>query len=359
MNDLRRRGFHRVLIIKPSSLGDVIHALPVLHGLRTRWPRAGISWLVAESCAGLLEGHPELDEVIRFDRRRYGLIGRNLRVTVEFGEFVQGLRVRAFDLVIDLQGLFRSAFLAFAAGAPERLGFADAREFASMFYTRRVAVRGRDLHAVDRNYAFAQLLGFEDVPIRFEIPVAPAADARVAGWLAEGGIGPGQPFALLGPATRWETKQWPAGCFAEVARGISRRYGWPVVLAGTPSEAPVAREVASRAGAVVNLAGRTSVQELVALVARAGLVVMNDSGPMHIAAAMGKPLVALYGPTNPLRTGPYRRPEAVLRHDLPCSPCYFKRLAQCPHEHVCLRGLEPREVLARVDQCLAARAETA
>ena len=165
--------FRRILIIKPSSFGDVIHAMPVLHGLRSRFPHARISWLVANSCAGLLEGHPDLDEVIRFDRKRYGRIGRSLGPTIEFVRFLSGLRRRSFDLVLDLQGLFRSAFLTLAAGARVTLGFANAREFAPLFYTRRIPVPDPDMHAVDRNYLFARTLGFGDLPVAFNLPVRP------------------------------------------------------------------------------------------------------------------------------------------------------------------------------------------
>jgi len=352
-HELSCREFRRILIIKPSSFGDVIHALPVLNGLRRRYPRAQISWLVAHSCAGLLEGQPALDEIVRFDRRRYGQVGRNLRITAEFLEFLRGLRARRFDLVVDLQGLFRSGFLAFASGAGTRVGFASAREFAWVFYSHRIAVRDPNMHAVDRNYLFASALGFEDVPIEFSLPVRAEARAVVRRMLEEGGLAAGTPYLLMAPGTRWETKIWPAEHFAEVARRIRGERGLGVVLAGMESEAPIARRVAELAGGgVVNLAGRTSLAELIALVDGAALVVMHDSGPMHLASALRKPMVAIYGPTSPVRTGPYGRDDTVARLDLPCSPCYLKETAECPHKHRCMRELSPEGVVERVRRAL-------
>lgn len=339
----------RILIIKPSSFGDVIHAMPVLHGLRGRFPEARISWLVANSCAGLLEGHPDLNEVIRFDRKRYGHIGRSLAPTVEFGRFLWQLRRKSFDLVLDLQGLFRSAFLTLAAGAGVTLGFANARECAPLFYTRRIPVGDADMHAVDRNYLFARALGFGDTPIAFNLPVRQQASAAVAAMLAGKGVLPGHGYALMGPGTRWETKRWPAANFAEVARWVQSEMGLPVVLIGMDDEVEVCRAVEQAGGkGVVNLAGQTKLPEVIALVAGAALCVMHDSGPMHLATALGRPMVAIYGPTSPLRTGPYRRPEAIARLDLPCSPCYLKRVADCPYGHRCMRDLSADVIVDKV-----------
>ncbi|HPD31739.1 MAG TPA: lipopolysaccharide heptosyltransferase I [Phycisphaerae bacterium] len=347
--DLAAREYRRILIIKPSSFGDVIHAMPVLHGLRTRFPRARISWLVAHSCAGLLEGHPDLDEVIRFDRKRYGRIGKGLTPTIEFVRFLGDLHRRSFDLVLDLQGLFRSAFLTLAAGAQVTLGFANAREFAPLFYGRRITVPDPEMHAVDRNYLFSRALGFADLPVSFNMPVRSEAAAAVATVLADHGIARGHPYALMGPGTRWETKRWPAEAFAEVARRVRAELGLPVVLIGMEDEAGVAWQVEQAAGeGIVNLAGRTKLPELIALVAGAALCVMHDSGPMHLATALDRPMVAIYGPTSPRRTGPYRRPEAIVRLDLPCSPCYIKRVADCPYDHRCMRKLPPDTLMDRL-----------
>lgn len=354
MSGLKDRSFDRILIIKPSSFGDVIHALPVLNGLRQRFPHARISWLVANSCAGLLEGHPALDEVIRFDRKHYGRLGRDWRASLDFINFVGDLRSRRFDLVVDLQGLFRSGFFALAAGARHRIGFANAREFGWAFYNHRVQVDNPDMHAVERNYLFAEALGFAAIPIRFNLPVRADARESVRQLLAQNGIQPGEAYVVAGPGTRWETKQWPARHFATALSSIASQHALPIVLTGMVDERAVVDQVAAAtAGHVVNLAGRTSLQELIALVEGCRVALMNDSGPMHLATALNKPVVAVYGPTSAARTGPYGRGENVARLDLPCSPCYLKKIAQCPHGHRCMRELLPEAVAAQVSRILA------
>jgi len=348
------RGYRRILMIKPSSFGDVIHALPVLNGLRRRYPQARISWMLAHSCAGLLAHHPALDEVIPFDRKYYGKLGRNLRASVAFVQFVHTLWEHRFDLVLDLQGLFRSGFLTLTTGASTRIGFADARELSPIFYTRRIRTPHPQMHAVDRNYLVAEPLGFADVPITFDLPVNPRARASVQAMLSTKGIPPGTAYVLLGPGTRWETKQWPTEYLASVVNELRSRYRLPVVLTGMLEETPIAEKLLALADHdVVNLAGKTSLAEMIALVADASLVIMHDSGPMHLATALNKPMVAIYGPTSPQLTGPYHRPEAIARHDVPCSPCRIKKVCDCPYDHRCMRDLKPEVVSAQVAQTVA------
>lgn len=360
MTELNLENVNRILIIKPSSFGDVIHALPVLNGLRQRFPDARIAWLVANSCAGLVEHHPALDEVIRFDRARYGRIGRSIRITGEFWKFVRSLREKSFDLVLDLQGLFRSGFLAWVCGATIRVGFGNARELAWLFYTHRISVPDPNIHAVDRNYLFADLLGFADVPIAFDLPVSEDAKQGVRDLLDAVGVRSDERYVVIAPGTRWETKIWSAERFATVARQIEQQHGLRVILVGTQSETPIAQRVATRAdGRIVNLAGRTKLPELIALIDGSTGVIMHDSGPMHLALALGKPMVAIYGPTSPQLTGPYHRPDAIVQHKVDCSPCRIRNVADCPFRHHCLCDLSADTVLEKVSRMLSAQeAET-
>jgi len=159
---------------------------------------------------------------------------------------------------------------------------------------------------------------------------------------------------VIAPAARWETKIWSAERFATVARQIEQRYGLRVVLVGMESEIPIAKRVALRAnGRIVNLAGRTKLPELIALIDGAMGVVMHDSGPMHLALALNKPMVAIYGPTSPQLTGPYKRPDAIARVPLDCSPCRIKNVADCPFGHRCMRDLSAEAVLERVSRMLS------
>jgi heptosyltransferase-1 len=352
--DLAKRDFRRILLIKPSSLGDVTHALPVLAGLRRRYPRAHIAWLVSVTCRDLIDGHPDLDEVIPFDRRRYGRLLQCPRIAREFLGFAYGLWRRRFDLVVDLQGLFRSGFLAWATRADVRIGFGTARELAWAFYTHRVAAADPDEHAAVRNYRVAPMLGFGHVPMTIELSVPQAAKERARALLASHGIGAETPFAAMATGARWETKVWPADRMARVADHLYREHGLTVVLVGGADEEGPCEAVASATRApTANLAGKTTIADVMAIIDRASILISNDSGPMHIAAALDRPVVAVFGPTNPNRTGPYSTRSRVVRRELACSPCYLRKRSACPYDHRCMQELAVEAVLPRVDALLA------
>lgn len=341
----------RILLIKPSALGDVVHALPVLNLLKQRWPAAKISWLIASNFAGLIRGHPQVDEVIAFDRDRFSRAWCDPFATGELFQFIQLLRSRKFDLVVDLQGLFRSGILAALTRAPFRVGFANAREMAHLFYTHHVPIESMEQHAVDRYLAVSDALGCGRAPVQFDLSVSDTTAGEVDAMLE--GVGR---FALLLPGTNWPTKRWPAEHFASLIEPLRNQQGLSTVLGGGPDAAPIAAEIRniyqrSKAGSEsretnLDLTGQTTLPQLVALIARAELVIANDSGPMHIAAAMNKPLITPFGPTNPIRTGPYQRPESVVRVDVPCSPCYSKR---CSHVS-CMKLLRPELVLLQTSR---------
>jgi len=332
---------HRILIIKPSSLGDVVHTLPVLHLLRKKYPDAKISWLVAPYCSGLLEHHPDLDEVILFDRRRYGTAWKNPAAGLDLIKFKHDLRRRQFDWVIDLQGLFRSGWLAWFTRAPVRIGFANAREWAWLFYTHRIPIATMEQHAVERYLRIAAAAGCDDNPIEFPFALTDSDRAAVREMTGD------EPYAVLLPGANWATKRWPIENFAALVEPIRERFGLRSIVAGGPDTIDLAKSIPSAVG----LAGKTNLPQLVALLERSSLVIANDSGPMHIASALGKPLVTIFGPTNPIRTGPYDRPDSVVRVDIPCSPCYSR---QCSHTS-CLRWLTIEPVLATAAEQLQNR----
>lgn len=322
----------RILLIKPSSLGDVTHAIPILLLLRKRFPAAHIAWLVAPYCAGLIRGLPQLDEVILFDRKRFGAAWRNVAIAKALVAFHRDLRAGRFDLVLDLQGLLRSAWLTRATGAPVRVGFDRAREGAPLFYTHRVRVGTPEQHAIDRYLTLAESVGCARGPVEFAFPDSDEHRAHVDRLLP-----PNERIAVLMPGTNWLTKRWPAEHFAALVAPLKDR-GLTPVIAGGPDAVALAPDIPG----ALNLAGQTDLPQLVALLRRADLVIANDSGPMHIAAALGRPLVTMFGPTNHVRTGPYRRHASVVRLDIACAPCYSKK---CSHIS-CLRHLAPADVMA-------------
>jgi lipopolysaccharide heptosyltransferase I len=372
---LRRRSFQRILLIKPSAVGDVIHTVPVLARLRRRYPRARIDWLLTPAIAELIGRHPALSHVISFDRQCFARFGRSWAATRGLVRLMGQLWQTRYDLVIDLHGQFRSAAFALATRAPVRIGFdrprrggpagprrlvkeayrhgwTGAREGAWLAYTHRIPIPTLDVHAVDRYLWLAPLLGLEDGPPDFRIPVPEAAASRVAELLGRQGVR-GEPYAVLVPGTIWETKHWPPEGFAAVGRYLANT-GRPVVLAGSAKERPRCREVARACPGAVDLCGQTSLTELAALLQGAALCVTNDSGSMHLAVALGRPVVSMFGPTDPVWIGPYGRPGAVVQAPgLACAPCYLRKLSACRHGHACMSGVTADMVIRRIEGALA------
>lgn len=336
--------FDRILIVKPSAFGDVVHSLPFLAALRQTYPKARVGWVISRACAGLLEGRPDVDDLYLFERKRWGgfrNLTRNLR---EMRAFAGKLRAEKFDLVVDLQGLFRSALLARMTGAPRRVGFAGARELGWIFYTDRVRVADPEMHAVDRYLLVAEHLGLAiERPVRFNVAVPEGARARMKEALAAVNA-EGRPVAALIPGSQWPSKRWPAELFAELAGRLEER-GFAPVFLGSPDDVPLVERIRGmRHEPAASLAGKTTIPELTAALAESAVVVANDSGPMHLAVALGRPVVALYGPTSPGRTGPYGGRATVLQSARPCAPCYD---AEC-EDVECMREITVERVLDAV-----------
>lgn len=300
-----------ILIIKPSALGDIVHALPVLSSLRGRFPNARLAWLVNKSFAPLLECTEGLDAVVPFDRKG---MGRWFCKTADFRvlrEFRQTLQAGQFDLVLDLQGLLRSAIFAKMTGCPRRIGLKEAREFASLFYTHQVARPADSVHILDYYFAVLREIGVETcLPDCNLTPPEPARQA-IQQKLQQNNLAPGQ-FIVLVPGSAHAYKCWPAAQFANVAEVVHRQYGWAAVVVGTQSERIYADAIRAAASSpVIDFTGQTSIPELIALFMQAGAAVSNDTGPGHIALATRTPGVIIFGNTNPLRLGPWRRPECI------------------------------------------------
>jgi lipopolysaccharide heptosyltransferase I len=330
----------RILIIKPSAIGDVVHALPILNLLRRRWPASHVSWLLTPGCAGLLHGHPQLDEVIAFDRKLFGSTWKSLGAARKLAAFSLALRGKKFDLVVDLQGLFRSGLLSIQTGAPFRVGSTTAREFGWMFCTHLAPGKWENQHAVDRYLSVAEFLGLGRSPVEFIFPTDDTDRNFVTDLLPDE-----EPFAILLPATHWPTKRWPIEHFAALVEPLRQCFGLKSILAGGPDAAALAPAIPG----ALNLAGRTNLRQLVALLERASLVIANDTGPMHIASALNRPLVTMFGPTSPIQTGPYDRLDTVVQLDIPCSPCFSRT---CSHQS-CLRQLTIEPVLKLAEEQLS------
>jgi lipopolysaccharide heptosyltransferase I len=363
--------FSRILLIKPSALGDVVHTLPVLVKLRARYPRARIDWLITPENAEIVRCHPALSNVVLFARRDFSQRGRRWRALLAFLDLLKKIRRAKYDLVIDLHGQARSAFFALVSGAPVRIGFdrpiqrpltvsakpshgwRGAREGSWIAYTHRIPIPTLDVHAIDRYLWVVPLLGLDDDPPDLTIHLSPDAERNMQHLLEEHGVPASKALVVLAPGTIWETKHWTIEGFAGVARQFLHD-GFAVALAGTKRDQPRCRQIAAAAPGACDLSGRTTSADLAALIQRAEVCVTNDSGSMHLAASLGKPVVSVFGPTNPVRIGPYQRPESVVRVDLPCSPCNYRWLSQCPFDHACMKQVTSAMVTERAREILAA-----
>jgi len=340
-------GFPKFLIIKPSSLGDVIHALPVAAALKAEFPGACVDWLVGRGYEEVLEGNPAVDRVIIFDRRMFdgpGKLGRLKRLISE-------LRLERYDAVLDLQGLLRSGLMTFACRTGAMVGFATAREGAALFYTDRVAVPDADMHAVDRYLLTLKPLGAKcawgrggTAPI-FSLAIGEPGHRQADEVLRDAGIEDGEPFVAIAPSARWVTKRWPAENFVGLVNMLKARRGIKSVLIGSAGEATALDGHKDKLVSLKTMAfGKTSIMGLAALLSRARLLVTNDSGPMHLAAAVGTPTIAIFGPTDARRTGPYGHGHLVITSGERCAPC-FRR--ECDTVS-CLTRISVEEVYERL-----------
>src|SRR5215831_4325708 len=374
--DLTRRDFRKILLIKLSALGDVVHTIPVLNKLRRRYLGAQLDWLVTPAIAELLRHNPAITNIIEFEREAWSRPWR-LAPFVSYAGLAAKLRAAGYDLIVDMHGQFRTAALTLATGAPARIGFdrprasvwdasprkfpeqarkhawQGAREGSWVAYTHHIPVPTLDLHAVDRYLNVGPILGLDREPADFSFPIPQSANSRVDALLAQHGANRTD-VGIMAPGTVWETKHWGSDKFAKVA-GHFLSKGLAVVLIGSQRERVVCEEVAALAPGAVDLAGMTALTELAALIRRSAVSITNDSGPMHLAVALDRPVVSIFGPTDPVWIGPYRRGNAVLYADLECSPCYLRKLKHCDHDHACMSGVSPLEVIERAESILSAR----
>lgn len=369
--DLRSRDFERILLIKPSAVGDVIHTIPVMARLRKRYPQAQIDWLITPENADLVRYDPAVSNVVLFARREFSKFGRNWAATVGPFQLIAGLRRRRYQMVIDLHGQLRSAACTLATGAPVRIGYArprrrnlgegetgplpkhgwtGTRECAWVAYTHHIPIPTLRVHAVDRYLWLGDVLGFRSGPVEFQVHIPPQAVAKIERLIVEHGIA-GKPLAVLVPGTIWETKHWHPEGFAGVGRHFLEQ-GYAVVLAGTMRDRPRCDSITQACPGIVDLSGQTKLSDLAALIKQSAICVTNDSGSMHLAVALGRPVVSVFGPTDPTQIGPYGRPNAVVRIDAPCAPCYLRKLSQCPHHHLCMTGVTAQMVTERAEAIL-------
>ncbi|MFP4055668.1 MAG: glycosyltransferase family 9 protein [Candidatus Brocadiia bacterium] len=338
----------RIGIVRLSAIGDVVNTLPALAALRRQRPDAHVAWVCERAAAGLLEGHPQLDNLVVVDRKAWTASLAGLaRMPRALWAFARTLRSLRLDATVDFQGNLRSGIATFLTRAPLRAGFAvpDAREFSHLLTNRHVGLPPGPLHRVERGLHLLTALGVETGGAA---PLVPATDADRGGvgeFLAREGLADAS-FAAIhaGTSEFGRYKQWPQERWGEVARRLADDLGLPVVCTRgpDPGEARGAQAIARGAGPAARAAPLLSLRELGELYRRCRLFLGVDTGPMHLASAVGAPVVALFGPKDSRVYGPYFGPRAIVEKPLACRPC---RRRSCDDPQ-CMLSITPEDVLA-------------
>ncbi|MDT3779545.1 glycosyltransferase family 9 protein [Nitrospira sp. MA-1] len=336
----------RILVIKFSSLGDIVHALPAVAALRQRFPDARLTWMVKEIWAPILEGNSDIDDILSVN-----VSWRN------WPTIIWKLRKGQFDLVVDFQGLFRSGIFGLMTGAQTRVGFARAREGATWFYTHKVPLpeakpsswRLLEIHAVDRNIAISTFLGACSSTSVFHLPQSSVDRLTIETMLQDANVQDYEYLIALAPWTRSVMKSWPYKRFVDLAMELTHWSNIRVVLLGGPSDISAAMEFDRLVPqGLINLVGRLSLSQLPALLRRMHLLIGNDSAPIHLAAGLGIPVLALFGPTHPKATGPYPlENHVIVRTELSCSPC-GARTCKNPNYLECMESISFERLLLEI-----------
>jgi heptosyltransferase-1 len=338
----------KILIIKLSAIGDVVQTLPALEAIKKTYPGAEITWLVEEAAAGILEGHPLIDRLLISRRKAWTkTLGSPFAVVRGIGNivrFIRELRSIRYDIAIDFQGLFKSGTLIGLARASRKIGFDGTRELSYLFLNERLPAYDIEKHALDRYLDVARFLGARDISPICTLPIE--REVRVIREKIEVMNSPGRPLVVVNPMARWKTKLWHERRFAELADRLVKDKNAVVIFTGSREDRPVIdRMLAMMSGRAVNWAGETTLKELAALAFLSNLFITTDTGPMHLAAAAGATVLALFGPTAPWRTGPYGPSHIVVRTGMACSPCYKRK---CDVGVRCMEEITVEEVMRKI-----------
>ena len=348
------RPAQRILIVRPSALGDVCRTVPVLASLHRAHPRAAIDWVVQDTFLPVIAAHPALTEAIAFPRSRFARWWRSPGASGEMLRWFRDLRRRRYELVVDCQGLGRSGLITFLTGARRRIGYRGAPELAWLGYNLRCPTPP-GMHTVDR---MLSLLRAADIEPAHDMRLYAAEDDRR--WWARQRVEldlEDAPYAVLAPTARWASKRWPIERWRRLTGPLLDRGMTRLVVIGAPDERPQVRglfeDTERSSSAIVDLVGRATIGQMMAVIAQAGLVIANDSAPLHVAVGFDRPCVALFGPTDPAQVGPYHRPEAVVRKYRP-GPGESVNYRDGRLGDELMRLISVEDVLERVDAVLAA-----
>jgi heptosyltransferase I len=354
-----------ILIVKMSAIGDVTHTLPALTALRRHYPRAHIAWLIEETAVEAVRAHRALDRLLIWRRassvKRFN-DGDRLAVFHEILRLANELRDTRYDLLIDFHALLKSSLWVLLARADRKVGFGRGMEHSEgsyFFLNERIPAVSMEVHALDRGLILLNALGIPTPEVVYHFPILSENEAQAHSLLGAEGEGQNDPLVAIHPMTLWPTKLWENERFGQVADRLIHQ-GFRVAFTGGPEDCSVIDEICrSMVNPVIRLDGRTSLKTLAALYRLACAVVTTDTGPMHIAASVGTPVVALFGPTAPWRTGPYGNDHTVLRAGLDCSPCFRRLCMTTKYEQIaCMRRITVDQVVEAVIRYAPARSGT-
>jgi lipopolysaccharide heptosyltransferase II len=347
IDKLNQLDIKRICLIKPSALGDVVQTLPILPAIKNRFPDAHISWVINSGLEPLIEDHPHLDEAIVYHRRGNWHQQRAL---------FQKLRSSKFDLVFDLQGLFRTGLMTWATGAKLKIGLETARECSQLFCHSLIPDTSKHVPAWLRYWRVAQLLGQGEMDATTIIPVPKQTRQKILQQLAP----LGELVIGVQPGARWETKRWPVDKYAHVLKRMMSAYNASVVILGSKDEQNLAEQLtelikpAAHSAKILNLCGRTSLKELTSILSEIDLLLTNDTGPMHLAAGLGTKVVSVFLCTSGVRSGPIGKGHQVVSTNVPCAASYHKTCPQRGNKHhQCFQELDSARVEYALSKSLA------
>jgi heptosyltransferase-1 len=339
----------KILFIKLSAIGDVVQTLPALEAIKKLYPESEITWIVEEAAADILNGHPLVDRLLVSRRKTWtGMLKNPLTFTQGLGgiiRFFSELRDTPYDIAIDFQGLFKSGLLIGLARATRKIGFDRTRELSYLFLNERLPAYDIEKHALERYLDAARYLGARDTATTCTLPIEreiALIRQRIADVKEEG-----KPLIVMNPVARWKTKLWQERNFAELADRLVQEKHASVIFTGSPADREVNQKIISMMKQkAINWAGKTTLRELAALAALSDLFITTDTGPMHLAAAAGAKVLALFGPTAPWRTGPHGQSHLIVRTGIDCSPCYKRT---CNDDVRCMEGITVEDVMRQLN----------
>jgi len=335
-----------ILIIKTSAIGDVTHTMPALNALRNKYPDATIHWLVEEAASDIIKGHKAIDRVIVSKRKSWikNFKNKNFLQTIkEIHYFIKDFRSIEYDLLIDFQSLLKSGIFVALAKAKRKVGFGrgmEHSEYSYIFLNERITPIDMNIHALKRDLILIEKIGIPYDKIEFNFPINESDNKNIDILLKQNNVDFSKPVCCINPMTKWKTKLWQNNKFAIVADKLINE-GNTIVFTGSKEDINDINEIMSfMKNTSINLAGKTTLKELASLYKKSSLLISTDTGPMHISAAVFTPVVAIFGPTSPWRTGPYGDIHKVVRLDMPCSPCLKK---QC-NTIDCMNNISPDQI---------------